>query len=158
MAMTETTEAIRRHVVVPTTPERAFAVFTEGITRWWPADRHLGRAPIEEIVIEPWGGGRWYTRHADGSESSTGFVAMWDPPARLVLTWQINGEWNYDPDFVTYVELRFLRQADGTTRVELEHRGLEAYGAAAQRIRGVFDSDQGWSRTLGGYAAATIGG
>jgi hypothetical protein len=74
----------RREIVVGG-PERAFDVFTAGMTGWWPAAHRIGAAPIQEIVIEPREGGRWYTRHTDGSETSTGFVDTWDPPARLVL-------------------------------------------------------------------------
>ena len=67
--MIQATESIRRSVVVPVARERAFEVFTAGMTGWWPSDHHIGSAPIEQIVIEPREGGRWYTRHTDGSET-----------------------------------------------------------------------------------------
>ena len=84
--MIQAIESIRRSVVVPVAPDRAFEVFTSGMTGWWPSDHHIGSAPIEQIVIEPREGGRWYTRHTDGSETSTGYVAAWEPPERVVVT------------------------------------------------------------------------
>src|SRR3954453_22427729 len=95
--MIQTIESIRRSVVVRATPEKAFEVFTAGITSWWPSRHHIGEAPIAEVVIEPREGGRWYPRHEDGSETSTGFVRAWEPPHRLLLTWQIRAQWRYKP-------------------------------------------------------------
>jgi len=152
--MIQATESIRRQIVVGVRPERAFEVFTAGMTRWWPSDHHIGSAPIDEIVIEPREGGRWYTRHTDGSETSTGYVDTWDPPARLVLTWQIDGEWKYDPTLVTEVELRFVPDGDDRTRVELEHRHLDRFGPAAEKMRALFDSPGAWQATLEAYAGA----
>ena len=84
--MIQAVESVRREIVVPVSAERAFAVFTADMTSWWPSDHHIGSAPIEEIVIEPHEGGRWYTRHTDGSETSTGHVVAWEPAERLVIT------------------------------------------------------------------------
>jgi Activator of Hsp90 ATPase homolog 1-like protein len=106
--MIETVQAIRRHVVVQAAQRRAFEVFTAEMTSWWPADHHIGSAPIEEIIIEPHEGGRWYTRHQDGTETSTGYVAAWEPYDRVVLTWQIGADWKYDPKLRTSVHLRFI--------------------------------------------------
>jgi uncharacterized protein YndB with AHSA1/START domain len=152
--MIGTIESIRREVVVATAQEQAFAVFTAGMTSWWPADHHIGSAPIEEIVIEPREGGRWYTRHTDGSETSTGFVTAWEPPERLVLTWQIGADWTYDPKLITSVELRFVAEAPDRTRVQLEHRDLERFGPEAERMRQVFSAPDAWDRTLADFAAA----
>ena len=151
--MIQATESIRRQIVVGVRPERAFEVFTAGMTGWWPSDHHIGSAPIEEVVIEPHEGGRWYTRHTDGSETSTGYVDTWDPPERLVLTWQIDAQWKYDPTLVTEVELRFVPEGDGT-RVELEHRNLDRFGPAADKMRALFDSPGAWTATLEAYAGA----
>jgi hypothetical protein len=103
--MIQATEAIRREIVVPVSSKEAFRVFTARMTDWWPSDHHIGSAPIEEIVIEPHEGGRWYTRHEDGTESSTGQVLAWEPPERLIITWQIGADWRYHVDLVTTVEL-----------------------------------------------------
>jgi uncharacterized protein YndB with AHSA1/START domain len=89
---------IRRAVVVEVGQERAFEVFTAEMTSWWPAEHHIGSAPIEEEVIEPRVGGRWFTRHQDGTETSTGVVTAWEPPGRLVLTWQIGADWQFHDD------------------------------------------------------------
>jgi uncharacterized protein YndB with AHSA1/START domain len=97
------------------------------MTSWWPAEHHIGSAPIEEVVIEPYAGGRWYTRHTDGTETYTGVVTAWDPPGRLVVTWQIGADWKFHADLVTSVELRFTPEGPGRTRVELEHRDLDRH-------------------------------
>jgi uncharacterized protein YndB with AHSA1/START domain len=149
----QTLEPIRRSVVVPAARERAFEVFTSGMTGWWPASHHIGEAAIEEVIIEPTVGGRWYTRHADGSETYTGFVRAWEPPARLVLTWQINADWKYDPALVTIVEVSF-EPVDAGTRVSIEHRELERFGGDAERMREKFSSPNAWGGILELYAAA----
>ena len=101
--------------------------------------------------MEPRAGGRWYERGEDGSECQWGRVLSWEPPARVVLAWQINAQWQYDPDFETEVEIKFI--ADGTgTRVELEHRDLERYGEQAETMRATFDSDGGWNGLLAAFA------
>jgi uncharacterized protein YndB with AHSA1/START domain len=151
--MIETVEAIRREVVVEIGRQRAFELFTADMTTWWPSAHHIGSAPIERIVIEPRVGGRWYTRHQDGSETSTGFVAAWEPPARLVITWQIGADWSYHEDLVTSVEVRFQAEGPDRTRVLLEHRDLEAFGADAAAMRKTFDAPDAWTSTLGAYAA-----
>jgi uncharacterized protein YndB with AHSA1/START domain len=152
--MIQTTESVRREVVVPAPPARAFEVFTARMTDWWPPAHHIGSAPIEEIIIEPREGGRWYTRHQDGSETSTGFVTVWEPPHRLVITWQINADWRYDAALITHVELRFAELEDGRTRVELEHRDLDRYGEQAEHMRQTFSQPGAWDATLAAYAAA----
>jgi uncharacterized protein YndB with AHSA1/START domain len=152
--MIETIESIRRDVVVPVSAAKAFKVFISGMTDWWPRAHHIGSAPIEEVVIEPREGGRWYTRHEDGSETYTGFVMAWEPPERLVITWQIGADWRYDPKLVTTVELRFLAEGPERTRVTLEHRDLERFGPEAPRMRDMFERPGAWSATLAAYAAS----
>jgi uncharacterized protein YndB with AHSA1/START domain len=152
--MISTIESIRREIVVPVSAERAFEVFTAGMTGWWPSDHHIGDAPIAEVVIEPREGGRWYTRHEDGSETSTGYVDTWDPPQRLVLTWQIGADWKYDPSLITTVELRFVAEGPGRTRVALEHRDLDRYGPEAERMRETFEQPGAWDGTLAAFAGA----
>jgi uncharacterized protein YndB with AHSA1/START domain len=151
--MIQAIESIRRETVVPVSAEKAFEVFTSRMTDWWPSEHHIGSAPIEQIVIEPHQGGRWYTRHEDGSETSTGYVAAWEPPGRLVITWQISGDWRYDPTLVTTIEVRFVAEAPDRTRVELEHRDLERFGPQAERMRQAFEGPGAWSATLSAFAA-----
>jgi uncharacterized protein YndB with AHSA1/START domain len=151
--MIQAVESIRREVVVGTSQAKAFEVFTAGMTSWWPPSHHIGSAPIEEIVIEPEVGGRWYTRHEDGTETYTGVVTAWDPPERFVVTWQIGADWKYHADLVTSVELRFLAEGSGRTRVVLEHRDLEAFGPEAEHMRQVFEAPGAWDATLAAFAA-----
>jgi uncharacterized protein YndB with AHSA1/START domain len=155
---TPTTEPIRKEVVVDVDPDRAFEIFTADMTSWWPTAHHIGSAPIETIVVEPHAGGRWYTRHQDGTETATGSVSAWDPPTRLVLTWQVGADWRYHADLVTTVELRFLEAGPGRTRVLLEHRDLDAFGADAATMRTTFDSPDAWLATLAAYRAVVAAG
>jgi uncharacterized protein YndB with AHSA1/START domain len=150
---TPTTEPIRKEVVVDVDPDRAFEIFTADMTSWWPSAHHIGSAPIETIVVEPHAGGRWYTRHQDGTETATGSVSAWDPPTRLVLTWQVGADWRYHSELVTTVELRFLEAGPGRTRVLLEHRDLEAFGPEAERMRQTFEQPGAWEATLTAFAA-----
>lgn len=153
--MIETVEAIRREVVVDVDRDLAFDTFTAGMTSWWPAEHHIGSAPIEQIVIEPHPGGRWYTRHEDGTETSTGVVVAWDRPARLVLTWQIGADWDYHADLVTTIEVSFHTEGADRTRVILEHRDLAAFGADAAAMRETFDQPGAWTTTLAAFVART---
>jgi len=152
--MIQAIESIRRSVVVPVAQDKAFEVFTAGMTGWWPSEHHIGSAPIEQIVVEPREGGRWYTRHVDGSETSTGYVSAWEPPERVVVTWQIGADWKYDPRLVTTIEVRFVAEASDRTRVELEHRDLDRYGPEAERMRETFGAPGAWDSTLAAFAGA----
>jgi uncharacterized protein YndB with AHSA1/START domain len=147
-------EPVRKQVVVDTSPERAFQVFTAGIDRWWPREHHIGKSPLKRAVLEQRPGGRWYSVSEDGSECEVGKVLTWDPPRRLVLAWQINASWQYDPSFLTEVEVTFAAEGPKRTRVELEHRNLERYGIAAQELRKSIDSQEGWGMTLESFAGA----
>ena len=144
---------IVKQITVDASQETAFRLFTEGIDRWWPKEHHIGASPSKEERIEPRVGGRWYSLNEDGSESNVGRVLVWDPFGRVVLTWQITGEWAFDPDFVTEVDVRFIPTGDRRTRVVLEHRHLERFGAGAGQMHGIFDSDEGWAKTLRAFAS-----
>jgi uncharacterized protein YndB with AHSA1/START domain len=147
--------AVRQSIVVDASPERAFYVFTNGMTSWWPIDSHsIGDRPMAEAVIEPRTGGRWYERGDDGSECDWGRVLAWEPPDRVVLTWQISAEWKSDPAIHTEIEVRFTPEGDGRTRVDLEHRGLESFGERTEQMRAIFGSDGGWNGLLRRFADA----
>ncbi len=60
---------------------------------------------------------------------------VWDPPTRLVLSWQLSSEWAYDADVWTELEITFSPEGPDRTRVELEHRGLDAYGDRIEKMR-----------------------
>ena len=98
--MTEATlTSVNRSVTVQASPERAFEVFTAGFSSWWPIEsHHIGETMAVEVVIEPRAGGRWFERDAEGAECDWGFVTGWDPPRRLVLSWHLTPEYEFDPD------------------------------------------------------------
>jgi uncharacterized protein YndB with AHSA1/START domain len=147
--------AVHRSIVVDAPPERAFAVFTEGMTSWWPMRSHsIAPGPMAAAVIEPRAGGRWFERSEDGSECDWGRVLAWEPPDRVVLAWQISPDWKYDAGLHTEVEVRFTAEDERRTRVELEHRGLEAYAERAEQMRTIFGSDDGWAGLLRRFAEA----
>jgi Activator of Hsp90 ATPase homolog 1-like protein len=150
--MTETIQPVRASVVVGVDQKRAFDVFAHEMTSWWPASHHIGQAPIHEIVIEPFVGGRWYTTHTDGSQTETGVVTAYDPPHGFTVTWQISNQWEFRDGFVTTVELRFTPTDDGRTLVELEHRDLEAYGDKAAQMKETFEGPDAWGGMLQTYA------
>ena len=145
--------AVRKELVVATTAERAFQVFTDGIDRWWPRQHHIGSSPLEREVLEPGVGGRWYGLSKDGTECEVGKVLVWDPPRRLVLAWQITSDWKFDPTFVTEVEVTFTAEGPRTTRLVLEHRDLHRYGLAEPAYRKSIDSPEGgWGWILQRFA------
>jgi uncharacterized protein YndB with AHSA1/START domain len=149
-----TATAVRQTITVAAPQERAFRMFTEGFDQWWPRTHKIGGAELAEAVLEGREGGRWYERDLDGSECDWGTVLVWDPPARLVLAWQITGEWAYDADLHTEVEVTFASDGPDMTRVELEHRGLDAYGDRASEMRDTFESPGGWTGILERFAQA----
>lgn len=151
----DTTEtSVRRTVHVPVPPDRAFELFTSRMAAFWPPDHHIASAELADVVIEGWPGGCWYERGVDGSECPWGRVAIWQPPDQLVLIWQINGEWRFDPGFATEVDVTFTEHVPGHTRVELEHRDLDRYGEDIGVIRACLGSPNGWGGILARYVTA----
>jgi uncharacterized protein YndB with AHSA1/START domain len=146
-------DSVRKTLTVETSAERAFQVFTEKQGAWWPvATHHIGQAPARTVMIEPREGGRWYEQGEDGSECNWGRVLVWDPPHRLVMAWQITGDWQFDPGFLTEVEVRFIPEGERRTRVEFEHRKLDAYGAKADTVRAMISAPGGWPGILAKFA------
>ena len=143
---------VKKTLTVAASPERAFEVFTAGFGRWWPASHSIGESPLKLAVIEPGVGGRWFGLLEDGTESLWGDVLDWEPPRRLVLAWRISGDWTFDPELTTEVEVRFTAEGQGT-RVDFEHRHLERMGDAAASARASFDSEGGWTGLLQMFAA-----
>jgi uncharacterized protein YndB with AHSA1/START domain len=155
--MTGVTEeaVVRKSVTVNASVEHAFKVFTEGYDSWWPRSHHIGKSPMTEAIIEPRAGGRCYTKQEDGTDCDWGRVLVWDPPQRLVLAWQITDEWGYEPDLAksSEVDIRFIAEAGGRTRVDLEHRHFERHGAGGAAMRTAVDSPNGWGGLLQLFAA-----
>jgi uncharacterized protein YndB with AHSA1/START domain len=147
--MTDRIAPVVKSLTVPLAPTKAFALFTDGIAGWWPLATHsIGEARAVACAIEPRVGGRVYERHADGSEMVWGHVRLWEPPARLVITWHPGRP----EDTAQEIEIGFAACAGGT-RVELSHRGWERAGETARKLRDRYES--GWEFVLGrAYAAA----
>ncbi len=139
---------VRKQLRVNASQGRAFAVFTGSMSKWWPPTHSILKSPLKECVVEPRIGGRWYSVGEDGSTCQTGYVIEWDPPGMLVLAWQINADWQFDPQLVTEVEVRFVAESENVTRVELEHRLLERMGQKAPQIRISIDAPGGWGALL----------
>jgi uncharacterized protein YndB with AHSA1/START domain len=144
---------VRKSLRVDAPQATAFEVFTAGIDRWWPKTHHVGVSPMKAAIIEPFAGGRWYHTCEDGSETQTGHVLIWQPPERLVLAWQINGNWQYDSTLVTEVEVQFIADGATSTRIEFEHRNLERLGEMAETFRAQVDGGWGGLLELFGRAA-----
>lgn len=144
---THTAEAtVRREIVVQAPIDRAFAVFTERFDRIKPREHNLLSAEIVQTVFEPRVGGHIYDRGADGTECRWARVLAYEPPERVVFSWDINPSWQLetDPEKTSEVEVRFIAEAAGRTRVELEHRHLERHGDAWVRMRDAVAADDGW--------------
>jgi uncharacterized protein YndB with AHSA1/START domain len=138
---------VRRTIAVQAPPEHVFEVFVNRIDLWWPRSHHIGKDPRFTARLESKVGGRWYEVGSDGQECDWGRVLAYEPPGRLVLSWDITADWKHDPGLGTEVEVLFRREGEGT-RVELEHRKIERYGSHAEAMLGVFSSERGWSGVL----------
>ena len=138
--------AIRKKIDVKVPVERAFTVFAARMGDWWHKDHSLAQGKVQTgVIIEPFAGGRWYETADDGSEEDWGKVIAYEPPGRLVLNWQLNREFTYDPELETIVEVRFEEIAEGT-RVHFEHRHLERLGEGAVDL--FEEMDGGWGMLL----------
>jgi len=149
--MTTTPQILDTSVRTSTTVEapiaRAFDVFTAGIATWWPPDHHILEAELAEMVFEPRVGGNIYDRGVDGSECRWARVLAYEPPHRLVFSWDISTRWQLetDPARTSEVEVRFTADGPDRTRVELEHRHLDRHGEGWEAIRDAVGSPGGWS-------------
>ncbi len=150
---TETLAPVRKSITVDVPRERAFAFFVDHHARWWPVEGHRILEGSTGATIEPRDGGRWYEHGGPHGECDWGRVLAYEPPERLVLGWQLNAEWTFDPDFMTEVEIRFVAETAGTTRVELEHRGMERFDA---EVRASFDGGNGWSGVLAAFGQGLL--
>ena len=147
MTRTVTIAPVRKSIRVKASQAHAFDVFTAGLGSWWPRQHSIGTTPLKTPVIEPRLGGRWYELGEDGSQADVGKILVWDPPRRLVVSWDINSNWKPDPTVSSEVEVRFTADGPDATLVELEHRKFEQLGAqAGEKMRK--DVDGGWPGLL----------
>lgn len=131
--------------------ERAFEIFTSGLTRWWPANHGIGDKPIAKVWMEPKLGGRWLELSESGKETTVATIIEWQPPHRLVLLWQIDADWKPDAAMKSEVDVRFTPDGPDATLVELVHHKFESMGAAAgAKMRN--DVNGGWPGLLDRFA------
>lgn len=150
-----TATTARASVTVDAPVELAFQTFTQDIGSWWNPDHHILEGELAEMVFEPRAGGHVYDRAADGSECRWARVLAYEPPHRLVISWDINLSWQLetDPERTSEIEVRFTAEGQERSRVELEHRNLERHGEGWEAMRGAVDSPGGWSAGMQSFAA-----
>ena len=145
--------SVRKSIIVNVAQDVAWKVFTGKMGTWWPlAYYKIGKANAIDAIIEPEVGGRWYERGDDGSTCQWGSVLAWEPPSRLVVSWDINADWQYDAALKTEVEVRFIAHGNDRTHVELEHRKLDRYGARRDEMRRIYDTEGDWGKLLEAFA------
>jgi uncharacterized protein YndB with AHSA1/START domain len=155
MTMQATDTSVQTSIVVEVPIERAFSVFTDDIGSWWNPEHHILDAELAEMVFEPRVGGHVYDRGVDGSECRWARVLAYEPPNRVVFSWDINTQWQLETDLerTSEVEVRFVAEEPDRTRVELEHRNLDRHGEGWERMRDAVGSDEGWPVGLRDFAA-----
>jgi uncharacterized protein YndB with AHSA1/START domain len=146
--------SVRTSTLVEAPIERAFRVFTEDFGSFKPPEHNMLGVDIAETVFEPRVGGHLYDRGADGSECRWARVLAYEPPNRIVISWDISPQWQIetDPEKTSEVEVRFISESAGRTRVELEHRNLDRHGAGWEQTREAVDSEGGWPLYLQRFA------
>jgi uncharacterized protein YndB with AHSA1/START domain len=154
MSTQATDTSVRASVTVDAPIEEAFSVFTEGFGRFKPREHNLLDVEIAETVFEPRVGGHLYDRGVDGSICRWARVLAYDPPERVVISWDISPQWQLETDLekTSEVEVRFFADAPARTRLELEHRNLERHGEGWEGVRDGVAAEQGWPLYLQRYA------
>jgi uncharacterized protein YndB with AHSA1/START domain len=146
--------SVRHSIVVKAPVEIAFSVFTDGFDGFKPREHNLLGVDIAETVFETRVGGHIYDRGVDGSECRWARVLAFEPPNRVVFSWDISPMWQVetDADRTSEVEVRFIAETPDRTRVELEHRNLDRHGDGWEGMREGVGGDQGWPLYLKRYA------
>jgi uncharacterized protein YndB with AHSA1/START domain len=145
--------SIRTEIVVEAPIERAFRAFVEDFDRIKPREHNMLGVDIEETVFEPRAGGRIYDRGTDGSECEWAGVIAYEPPDRVVFSWDISPYWRPETDLdkTSEVEVRFVAESPERTRVELEHRHLDRHGESWEGLRDGVAGPDGWPLYLQRY-------
>ena len=154
MSISPSATTVQTSIVVEVPIERAFRVFTEDFGSFKPREHNLLAVPIAETVFEPRVGGNIYDRGIDGSECRWARVLAFEPPHRVLLSWDISPRWQIetDPDKTSEWEVRFIAETPNRTRLELEHRHLERHGEGWEGARAGVEGDQGWPLYLRRFA------
>ena len=145
---------VQTSVVVEAPIDRAFRAFTQDFGSFKPPEHNMLGVEIAETVFEPRAGGHLYDRGIDGSECRWARILVYEPPTRVVFSWDISPYWQVEPDLskTSEVEVRFIAETDQRTRVELEHRNLERHGDGWEGVRAGVAGDDGWPLYLRRYA------
>jgi uncharacterized protein YndB with AHSA1/START domain len=154
MSMQASDTATRHSIVVEAPIERAFSVFTDGFGTFKPREHNLLQVDIAETVFETHVGGNIYDRGVDGSECRWARVLAFEPPNRVVFSWDISPQWQIETDLdkTSEVEVRFIAESPDRTRVELEHRNLDRHGDGWEQEREGVRGEQGWPLYLDRFA------
>jgi uncharacterized protein YndB with AHSA1/START domain len=146
--------SVRTSTVVEAPIEQAFSVFTDGIGTWFPSEYNLLDVEIAERVFEPRVGGRVFDRGTDGSECHWARVLAYEPPDRVVISWDISPQWQIEPDpaRTSEIEVRFTSEDPDRTRVELEHRNLDRHGDGWEQLSESVGGEGGWPGCLRRFA------
>jgi uncharacterized protein YndB with AHSA1/START domain len=146
-------EPVRKSVVVDAGVERAFALFINKFDAIKPREHNLLSVPIAETVFEPRVGGHIYDVGMDGSRCEWSRVLAYEPPSRVVFSWDIGPTWRLenDPAKASEVEVRFIAESGDRTRVELEHRHLDRHGTGWRAVADGVDGEAGWPLYLSRY-------
>jgi uncharacterized protein YndB with AHSA1/START domain len=151
--------SVQTSIVVEAPIDHAFAVFTDDIGSWWPPEHHILQSELAGMVFEPRQGGHVYDRGADGSECRWARVLAFEPPERVVFSWDISLAWQVESDTskTSEVEVRFVPETPERTRVVLEHRNIDRHGDGWEQMRDAVESPEGWSVGLRRFAARLQG-
>ena len=146
--------SIRHEIVVEAPIERAFSVFTTGFGSFKPPEHNILGVDIAETIFEPREGGHVYDRGVDGSECRWARVLAYEPPHRVVISWDISPQWQIETDIekTSEVDVRFIAETPNRTRVELEHRNLDRHGNGWDAVRDGVDGESGWPLYLRRFA------
>jgi uncharacterized protein YndB with AHSA1/START domain len=150
---------VKRTLRIGVPIDHAFRVLTEKMGAWCPASHHIAKTPFAEIVVEPRVGGRWFERDSKGAECDWGHVLVWDPPKHLVVSWQLQPDWQYSADMskASEVSFEFVAGGPAATRLEFEHRHLERHGEGWENLRNGVDAPGGWTGVLAQFECLLTG-
>jgi uncharacterized protein YndB with AHSA1/START domain len=151
--------SVRARIVVQAPIDRAFSVFTDDFGSFKPPEHNLLGVELAETVFEPHVGGHLYDRGVDGTECRWARVLVYEPPNRVVISWDISPDWQIemDPAKTSEVDVRFIAETPERTRVELEHRKLDRHGDGWEQVRDAVDSEGGWPLYLQRFAERLAG-
>jgi uncharacterized protein YndB with AHSA1/START domain len=154
MSTQATDTSVRHSIVIDVPIERAFTTFTDGFGSFKPREHNMLGVDIAETVFETHVGGNIYDRGVDGSECRWARVLAFEPPDRVVFSWDISPQWQIETDLdkTSEVEVRFIAEASDRTRVELEHRNLDRHGPGWESERDGVDGAGGWPLYLDRFA------